>query len=412
MIRLTTLAAVALAGAPLALAHHGFGSFDRTEEIEISGVITGIDFINPHAWVYVDVTDADGNVTPHRCELRAATVLRRSGWSPDMFVAGEPITINGAPDREDPNSCYLSTAILADGTRADRYGQLSRGEPLMSPEDRPARLASGEPNISGDWATEQLVMSDVSGRGGDLVPLSLVEEFDDAEVIPDEEWVGARTDVSPEADEPTNFRQYRTRPVQLTEAGQRAADEYGMFTRNDPRMRCETTSILFDWVYDGAVNRITQEGDRIIVQYGQFGFTRTIHMDTDEHPENIRPSRSGHSTGRWEDDVLVVETVGFEPGVLSPPVMHSDQLRVVERYSIDPESLELTREYVATDPVNWVGEYRGTDVIHPADVPYSPDPCEPELTFLNFSEQVRQQQTAGGQPAPAPSRPWWRFLDN
>jgi hypothetical protein len=412
MFRWIAVVAASLTVPPLALAHHGFGTFDRTQEIEIRGVITRVDFVNPHAWVYVDVTGSDGRVTPYRCEMRAASVLRRSGWSADMFVAGEPITINGAPDREDPNSCYLSTAVFADGTRADRYGQLRAAEPVMRPEDRPARLPSGEPNISGDWATEQLVMADLTGRGGDLVPLSLVEQFEDAEVIPDSEWVGARTDVSPGSDEPVNFRQYRTRPVELTEAGQRAADEYGMFTRNDPRMRCETTSILFDWVYDGAINRITQEPGRIIMQYGQFGFTRTIHMDRDSHPSDITPSRGGHSIGRWEGDVLVVDTIGFAPGVLSPPVMHSDQLHIVERISLNPETLELRREYVATDPVNWVGEYRGTDVILPADLPYSPDPCEPELTFTNFSEQVQQQAGATTAPVQPQARPWWRFWAN
>ena len=86
-------------------------------------------------------------------------------------------------------------------------------------------------------------------------------------------------------------------------------------------MRCETTSILFDWTFDGAVNRITQNDDTIVIQYGQLGFTRTIHMNMTEHPAGVEPSRAGHSIGRWEGDVLVVDTVGFAPGVLSPPML-------------------------------------------------------------------------------------------
>ena len=65
-------------------------------------------------------------MVPWRCELRGATVLRRSGWSPEMFKAGTTITITGAPDRFEPNTCYLGSALFADGTRVDRYGQLSR----------------------------------------------------------------------------------------------------------------------------------------------------------------------------------------------------------------------------------------------------------------------------------------------
>jgi hypothetical protein len=101
-------------------------------------------------------------------------------------------------------------------------------------------------------------------------------------------------------------------------------------------MRCETTSILFDWTYDGAVNRITQTADTVTLEYGQLGFTRTIQLNMTEHPATIEPSRAGHSIGRWENDVLVVDTAGFAPGVLSPPVLHTDRLHVVEGFSLDP----------------------------------------------------------------------------
>ena len=148
-------------------------------------------------------------------------------------------------------------------------------------------------------------------------------------------------------------------------------------------MRCETTSILFDWTFDGPVNRITQSGDTITLQYGQLGFTRTIHMNA-EHPAGVEPSRGGHSTGRWENDVLVVDTVGFAPGVLSPPVMNSAELHVVERFAFDPAALTITRTYTAHDPLYFTGEYTGTDTIGVADLPYAPDKCQ-ELTFDDFS---------------------------
>ena len=48
--------------------------------------------------------------------MRSATTLRRSGWSPEMFKAGDAITITGSPDRTDPHSCYVSTIVFADGT--------------------------------------------------------------------------------------------------------------------------------------------------------------------------------------------------------------------------------------------------------------------------------------------------------
>ena len=113
--------------------------------------------------------------------------------------------------------------------------------------------------------------------------------------------------------------------AELTPAGEKGAEQFAvLFDKNNPRMRCETTSIIFDWAFDGPVNRITQNSDTIVLQYGQLGFTRTIHMNLKAHPATIKPSRAGHSIGRWENDVLVVDTVGFRAGVLSPPILNSD----------------------------------------------------------------------------------------
>jgi hypothetical protein len=380
--------AAALLAAPAA-AHHGIGTFDTRKEITLTGTVTGVDFINPHSWLYLDVTGADGKVAAWRCEMRSATTLRRSGWSPEMFKAGESVTISAAPDRNDPNSCYLATIVFADGRSADRYGQLSKAPAPQAPVERAARLPSGEPNISGDWAPEQLVMTDPRGRGGALVPLSQAPGFE------------------PGASTAENARQYRTREVALTPAGQEKADAFVTYSpEHNPRMRCETTSIIFDWTYDGAVNRITQTADTVTLEYGQLGFTRTIHLGMAEHPATVEPSRAGHSIGRWENDVLVVDTVGFLPGVLSPPVMHSDRLHVVERFSLDPTGPTLERSYTAEDPVYFAGTYEGSDMLAPADVPYAADECDGDLTFVDYSKE--------GQPAPEappPAKPWWKFWD-
>ena len=93
-----------------AWAHHGVANFDLNKEITITGTVTRISLVNPHSWLFLDAAGDDGRVVPWRCELRGATVLRRSGWSPDMFKAGTTITITGAPDRFEPNTCYLGSA--------------------------------------------------------------------------------------------------------------------------------------------------------------------------------------------------------------------------------------------------------------------------------------------------------------
>ena len=378
MRRTALTIAVLLSFAASAAAHHGGGTFDGSKEIKLTGTFTGLDLINPHSWIYFDVKGLDGKVTNYRCEMRAATVLRRSGWSPEMFKKGEQLTFEGSPDRNDPTSCYLNTIVFADGKRVDRYGQLTKGAPPVAVK-RPARRPTGEPNISGDWAPEQLVMTDPRGRGGALVPLSTVDRYK-----PGEGRIGGPRGAG---------RGTGPRVIQgaeLTPAGEKAAEQFAvLFDKNNPRMRCETTSIIFDWAFDGPVNRITQNRDTIVLQYGQLGFTRTIHMNVKAHPATTKPSRAGHSIGRWENDVLVVETVGFATGVLSPPILNSEQLRVVERFSLDPEKMLLTRSYTAEDPVYFKGQFTGSDVIGVADLPYKPDPCK-ELGFLDYSKETKK----------------------
>jgi hypothetical protein len=137
--------------------------------------------------------------------------------------------------------------------------------------------------------------------------------------------------------------------------------------------------VLFDWVFDGTINRITQSDDVITIEYGR-GLRRTVHMNLAAHPPRIIPSRAGHSIGRWDGDTLVVDTVAFEPGSLAGTVAHSAELHVVERFTLDQKTLALRRDYVADDPLYFVNEYVGGDTVLPADAPFAVDACK-ELAF-------------------------------
>jgi hypothetical protein len=296
-----------------------------------------------------------------RCETRAATLLRRSGWSEEMFVVGAKATVFGFAHRDDPAACYLEDIRIGDAPKVNRNDQFETTS-AVDVANRPRRLPSGEPNISGDWAQEQYVIAvpPPGGGGGNLVPKSMIAAVESGQL--------AMKDVPPSG--------WGPRPVTYTARGKAEADAFRMWsTEDNPRLRCRPTSIIFDWVFDGAVNRITQEPGRIVINYGLYSFERVIHMDMTAHPKQIAPSYAGHSIGRWEGDVLVVDTVGFEPGVLAAPVRHSDQLRIVERFSLDPEKWVLTREFVATDPVYFTDQYKGTDKVLVADVPYEAHPC-------------------------------------
>ena len=377
---LLTLALVLVHGA--ASAHHGIVNFDMNREIEVTGTVTRLRFVNPHSWLYLDVTGDDGRVAAWRCELRGATVLRRSGWSPEMFASGTRVTITGAPDRFEPNTCYLATVVFTDGTRIDRYGQITRGTPpaAPAPASRPLRLPNGQPNISGEWAAEQRVLTDPRGIRGAFLPLGVAKTVEPG-AVPEgaQAFPGTRGTAVSQAEDPIDeFWNQRPSIRPLTPAGARAIEGFDGASTDNPRLRCEPTNILFDWTFEADVNRIVQESDRIRMSYGSMGLERTIDLNAREHPREMTRSRAGHSIGRWDGDVLVVDTVGFEPGILSADgrLPHSERLHVVERFTLAPDGRSLRREWIAEDPLYFEGQYTGADVVHVADVPYQVTPCE------------------------------------
>src|SRR5687767_4046860 len=334
MLRSTLLFIAAIAIAVPTFAHHGAGTFELNKTVSYPGArLTKVEFLNPHGWLYFETTE-NGKVMKHRCELRSAHVLRRSGWSPELFKPGEKVDITASPDRADVASCYLQTILFANGSRMDRYGQYVkaganvkevRGQVnAVNLLNRPARRPSGEPNITGDWAPEQVVMRDPRGVGGGLQRLSTIGERP-PETPPQARAGGAGAPAAGRGGAAAGRGRGAGGPrmfngAELTERAIKEAD--AMTQADNPRFKCETTSIIFDWTFDGPVNRITQNRNDIVIEYGQMNLKRTIHMNLKQHPANIRPTRAGHSIGRWEGDTLIVDTIGFLPGVLNGAIRH------------------------------------------------------------------------------------------
>lgn len=347
-----TLVLLAILAVDTAFAHHGPGQFGGGEPVEITGKVTRVRLVNPHGYIYLDVTNEDGEVVPWRCELQAGSLLKRAGWTTDLFPIGGEITISGSKGRNEPTACLFSSATLADGSKLDRYGQ--RREVIDEPVGARERMVNGKLDLNGTWAAPQRNVPGGAGAAG----------------------MGAGPGMGPPGMAPGGGGGLPGGIV-LTEAGQAAVA--GLSGEDNPRFHCNATSIFFDWEFDRHVNEIIQNDDTITLKYGLMDIERTIHMNMEQHPDDITPSRAGHSIGRWEGTELVVDTVGFEEGFLRAGrggvVLHSDGMHAVERFTYDPETQGLTREYTATDPKFFTGTYSGQDVVFPSDVPFEPYDC-------------------------------------
>lgn len=78
------------------LAHHSFGAeYDFNKTTTVTGTVTKMEWMNPHAHFYVDAKDAAGNVTHWNFELGAIPVLLKQGWRKDSLKAGDTVTVQG-----------------------------------------------------------------------------------------------------------------------------------------------------------------------------------------------------------------------------------------------------------------------------------------------------------------------------
>lgn len=363
----------------LAQGHHGIANFNLNIDLEINGTISDIAFVNPHSWIYVDVRNANGSVSNWKCELRAATVLRRSGWSKEMFEIGSEVTITGSPDRFEDNTCYMGSIRFANGNSMDRYGQLMEAELDMSRAIELKRLANGVPDINGDWAAEQVVMTDPRGQSGALLPVSVATQMEAGDVPEGgRAFPGSRGTPESFTEDPLATTWQRPSLLPLTAAGEAAIAGFDGASTDNPRLRCESTNIIFDWDFDNPINRVVQTETEVKLIYGLMNMERIIHLDQTSFPETLEPSRSGYSIGRWENDVLVVETRGFLPGILSADTRtpHSGEMRVTERFSLDTENGALVREFEAVDPLYFDGVYRGRNRHYVSNLPFEPYNCD------------------------------------
>lgn len=107
---------IALASAVSALAHHsGAAEFDSNKKIDLTGVVTKVEWTNPHAHFYMDVKDTSGNVANWNFELASPNVLIRNGWKRTSIKPGDTITVTGIQAKDSSNYASAGVITFPDG---------------------------------------------------------------------------------------------------------------------------------------------------------------------------------------------------------------------------------------------------------------------------------------------------------
>ena len=328
---LAVLCFAAVAGSVPASAHHAAVAVFTDEEIEVEGVVTEYNFVNPHVNIMLSVTDETGAETEWMVTGPAAPPMRRWGWTAETLQPGQLIRFAGKSSRTGAPMLLIESAEIQSG----RFVELDPADGSIvrrlqeAPDDSQAPDASlavaltlddGRPNLAGLW---------LGGLGRTPNP-----------------------------------------PPPLNDAG--AALQAGFDALNDPAFAECADHGLVRQAMSGHPLRITQNDDHLVFEYEQGAATRVIHLDgrgpaSDEHTDY------GHHVARYEGDALIIEStqlLGRLTGTRGNAHSDSSTVRETYRRADSPELgalLEMTLvvndpEYM-TDPwrMTWRKNHAATD---------------------------------------------------
>ena len=331
----TSLALLACSAAPAA-GHHSRAGF-LNEALALQGEVVSFRWVNPHALVVIKVSEADGTTSEWQVETQATPTLARSGWTETSLQPGDHVTVRALPDRNRARRYALLESVLKDDGTI--LALVSADTPLDASRPRAQ-------SVLGVWQTGRR-------REG-----------------------GAGYAPGPASEAPF--------ALPLTDKGLEAARRYT--PADNPRLQCipYTTPEILGPPY---LHAIEQDGERLLLRSEYMEVDRVVYLDGRPAP----PQRSvqGHSVGRWEGDVLVVETTGFADaawgtarGIPSGAGKH-----VVERYRLTDNGETLTVDFTIEDPEYLKEPYNGSELWRYApQLKLVPNKCDVEVARRYLSD--------------------------
>ena len=296
MRRLRSVIAAMVVFTATASAHHSPAAFDVSSQITLQGRVTRLDWTSPHTYIYVTVESAPGKPAEWMLETDAVPILTRSGWRRELLAVGSVVTVRANPDRNaQRNHALIVSIALGSGV-------------VLTPRAAVATSAARATSVAGAW----------NGVRG--------------------------------------FTQRRIGPLKPTAKGLAAMKAFT--EASNPVTNCVpyVAPFLPTLPY---LSEIEIRNDRVVIRSEFLNVDRTVFTDGRPHPRDGARTLQGHSTGRWEGDVLVVDTTLFADHMLGNYVGSGNELRelpsgprkhLVERYQLSEDRARLLVTAVVEDP--------------------------------------------------------------
>jgi hypothetical protein len=309
-----------------ALAHHSAAAYNTQQEIKVTGTITEYKFKNPHVYMTLQVKNPDGSSKMIEVEAGAASVLSPLGFTRDSVAVGDVVTIAGNPARSNPDKSMLGKDLYK---RDGSYYPLNiASRSVYTAKEEKAT------SIAGTWFSPRTEFNSFLG--------------------------GARN-------------------WSVTEKGKAA------MANVDPRATTQKDCIPIGapaLMFYPVANTISVQRDRVVMKVDWMDSERTIYLDGRRHPPASETFLHGHSVGRWEGNMLVVETTNFKehPMGLSTSLPSSTQKRLTERFRVSPDGKSLIYSGVVEDPVylakpvEWTGQW-----MYRPNMQHSNEKCDLEV---------------------------------
>lgn len=286
--------------------HHAGVNYDRENIREITGEVTYVSWRNPHIRLRVNVTEGSGEVVVWTIESGPLNIVRRLGVDTSEIQVGDTLTIAGPPERSGEPMMFASNFMLSDGrelvlSSSAPHRWTNAGAPAVDPRERVGDGVEVPRTLFRVW-------SRIIGR--------------DAETV-----------------------------ISMTESAAAAQARWDPIN-DDVTLRCIAPGMIESMVGPVPIELVDND-DEIDIRMEAWDARRTVAI-TDSHPPLDRePALQGYSTGRWENDDLVITTSRPSwPYLNDEGVPMSPDAIIVERFTVSEDGRTMDWVATITDPAN------------------------------------------------------------